>query len=347
MKLDIQQAITFGQKILIAQGVPVDIAFDVSEHLVTSDQVGYTSHGLSILPTYQKVLANGFIKADGRPELFNDQPAIIGFNGNKGFGQHVGKVVIKQAIDRANKHGQCIVTVNNCHHLGRMGYYGEIAAEAGMILLAFTNVINREPTVAPYGGATARMTTNPLCFAIPLPNGRPYFIVDMATSSMAINKARVLATKGLQADNGSMIDATGRPTNDPNVLFTNPPGALLPFGAHKGYALGLTAELLAGILTNGGTIQPGNPRLGAAMNNMFAIIINPDLVNKNNNWRDLESNAYIDYLHSCPPQPGVDKVQYPGEYEYNNKIKNNESIEFEDSIWENISSLATRLNVTL
>lgn len=33
------------------------------------------------------------------------------------------------------------------------------------ILLAFANVVNRAPTVAPIGGAQARLTTNPLCFA--------------------------------------------------------------------------------------------------------------------------------------------------------------------------------------
>ena len=79
-----------------------------------------------------------------------------------------------------------------------MGHYEMVAAQ-GLILLAFTNVINRAPTVAPFGGAQACMTTNPLCFAGPLPGGRPPFIVDMATSSIAVNKARVLAAKGEQA----------------------------------------------------------------------------------------------------------------------------------------------------
>ena len=75
-----------------------------------------------------------------------------------------------------------------------MGHYEMVAAQ-GLILLAFTNVINRAPTVAPFGGAQACMTTNPLCFAGPLPGGRPPFIVDMATSSIAVNKARVLAAR--------------------------------------------------------------------------------------------------------------------------------------------------------
>lgn len=344
MKLAIPQAIEFGKHLLIAQGVPEDIAFDVAEHLVSSDQVGYTSHGLSILPTYQRVLSEGFVQADARPELINDRGAMLGFDGHKGFGQHVGKVVMQQAIERTREHGQCIVTLRHSHHLGRMGYYGEMVAGSNLILLAFTNVINRVPTVAPFGGAQARMTTNPLCFAGPLPDGRPPFLVDMATSSIAMNKARVLATKGQQAEPGALIDAQGHPTTDPNALFTDPPGALLPFGAHKGYALGLVAELLAGVLSGGGTIQPENPRRGAAMNNMFAILLDPQ-VDFNVDWRSQEVGAYIDYLHSCPPQPGVDGVQYPGEYEAKNRAANGEFIEFDDSIWKTMADLADKLGV--
>lgn len=154
-------AIAFGQRLLAAQGVPDDIARDVAEHLVESDRVGYTSHGLSILPNYRRVLAEGFVKADGRAKLLNDRGAMLAFDGDNGFGQHVGKAVMQQAIERARQYGQCIVTLRRTHHLGRMGYYGEMAAEAGLILLAFTNVVNRPPTVAPYGGAQACLTTNP------------------------------------------------------------------------------------------------------------------------------------------------------------------------------------------
>ena len=52
--------------VLAAQGVPEDIARDVADHLVESDRVGYTSHGLSILTNYRRVLADGLAQADGR-----------------------------------------------------------------------------------------------------------------------------------------------------------------------------------------------------------------------------------------------------------------------------------------
>ena len=75
MKLSLAQANEYGRRVLMAQGVPEDIARDVAEHLVESDRVGYTSHGLSILTNYRRVLSEGLAQADGRPELVNDRGA--------------------------------------------------------------------------------------------------------------------------------------------------------------------------------------------------------------------------------------------------------------------------------
>src|SRR5690606_21362664 len=319
-------------------------AANVAEHLVESDRVGYTSHGLSILPNYRKVLEKGLADGAARPTLLYDNGPMLAFEGNHGLSQQVDKVVMQQALQRTREHGQCIVTLRNSHHLGRMGFYGEMAAHDGFILLAFTNVINRAPTVAPYGGAQACMTTNPLCFAGPLPDGRPPVLVDMATSSIAVNKARVLAANGEEAPPGSLIDAQGNPSTDPNALFADPPGALLPFGGHKGYAMGLVAELLAGVLSGGGTIQPEHPRHGVATNNMFAILLDPQ-VDFNTDWRSQEVGAFIDYLHACPPQPGVERVEYPGEYEARNRQRNADSLQFDDAIWEGMARLAHDLGV--
>jgi len=344
MKISLSQAHAYGRRVLAALGAPADIAEAVAAHLVEADRVGYTSHGLSILGDYRRVLTDGLARADARPELVNDRGAMLAYDGHHGLGQYVGKVVIEQAIERTRQHGQCIVTLRHSHHLGRMGHYGEMAAAQGLILLAFTNVINRAPTVAPFGGARACLTTNPLCFAGPLPGGRPPLLVDMATSSIAANKARVLAAKGEPAPAGALIDAQGNPTTAPGVLFEDPPGALLPFGGHKGYAMGVVAELLAGVLSGGGTIQPQNPRNGVATNNMFAILLNPQ-VDFNTDWRTQEVAAFIDYLHDCPPQPGVRQVEYPGEYEARNRQANADSLTFDDKIWAGMAALAADLGV--
>jgi len=344
MKLSLEAARTLARDILTAQHVPADIADDVAEHLVEADRCGYVSHGLSILPNYRRAIEGENVNPAGCAECVMDRIMMMVFDGHGGFGQHVGKVVMKQAIERVRQHGHCIVTLRRSHHLGRMGHYGEMVAAAGFVLLSFTNVINRPPMVAPYGGKVARLTTNPVCFAGPMPNGRPPLVVDMATSAVAFNKTRVAAEKGEPLPEGCIIDANGLPTTDASVMFADPPGAILPFGAHKGYALGVVAELLAGVLSGGGTIQPENPRDGMAVNNMFAVLIDPAM-EFGLEWKSAEVEGFLYYLHDTPPAPGFDRVQYPGEYEAQNRERNATHLEVAPAIWRSLAGLAASLGV--
>lgn len=344
IRLSLDAATRLIVNVLHKQQVPDDIAHDVAAHLIEADRVGYASHGISILPGYAKALADGQLDGAARPERLTDNGPFQSWHGHHGFGQHVGKQVVASAIDAARRHGHCVVTLRDSHHLGRMGHYGEQAAAAGMVLVAFTNVTNRPPMVAPFGGAEARLTTNPLCFASPLPDGRPPLILDMATSAIAFNKARVLADNGESAPVGALIDAQGHPTCDPAVMFAKPPGALLPFGAHKGYALGVVAELLAGVLSGGGTIQPENPRAGLATNHLFALVFDPASAGTPA-WQAHEAGAFIDYLLSCPPQPGGEGVQYPGEYEARNRERHAAHIELGEGSWKALADLAARLGI--
>lgn len=153
MKIALQSATQLARDVLAALGVPTDIANDVAEHLVEADRCGYTSHGLSILPNYQRSLATGNVNPGGRAECVLDRDSLLVFDGNGGFGQHVGKRVIETAIERVRQHGHCIVTLRRSHHLGRMGHYGEMVAKERFVLLSFTNVINRSPVVAPTAAA--------------------------------------------------------------------------------------------------------------------------------------------------------------------------------------------------
>ena len=344
MKIAVDAAVWLAAELLRAQRVPDAIAADVAEHLVEADRAGYASHGLSILPSYLRALRAGHVCGDAGPTQLFTYGNRLAFDGGRGFGQHVGKVAVRAAIEHAGAYGQCILTLRNSHHLGRMGHYGEMVARAGLVLLAFSNVIRRAPTVAPHGGAQARLTTNPLCFAGPLPGGRPPLLVDIATSAIAVYRARVLASTGHPAPAGALIDAAGRPTDDPATLFADPPGALLPFGGHKGYALGLVAELLAGVLSGGGTVRADYPPGGTPINNLFALVLDPQL-DAECDWRSREVGAFFDYLLDCPPQPGVERVQYPGEYEAANRARHATHIELSDADWSALQTAAAESGV--
>ncbi len=318
--------------ILRARGASAGIAADVAAHLVRAERSGHASHGLSILPGYLEAVAAGTLDPVATPRCVHDDGVFLAFDGLRGYGQHVGRVAMDAAIGRARSAGACLLTVRNSHHLGRAGHYGEMAAEAGLGLLAFLNVVGRPPMVAPFGGAEARLSTNPLCFAWPAAPGREPWLLDFATSGIAANKARLMAASGEPLAPGLMIDGEGNPTTDAQALFEPHAGSLLPFGAHKGYALGVMAELFAGVLSGGATIAPGNARDGALRNNLFAVVVDPARFG-DAGWQAEEGGAFADYLAGCPPAPGTDRVLLPGEPEAAVRAATTETLEMNDAAW--------------
>ncbi len=70
-----------------------------------------------------------------------------------------------------------------------------------------------------------------------------------------MGRVQVMKREGKQLPPGCAVDAEGKPTTDPNKAV-----ALLPFGAHKGYGLGLIDELYAGLHRRRAA---ANPRHGA------------------------------------------------------------------------------------
>jgi hypothetical protein len=141
MKLAIPQAVEFGKHLLIAQGVPEDIVFDVAEHLVSSDQVGYTSHGLSILPTYQRVLSESFVQADTRPRTDQRSGRHVGFRWAQGI-----RAAFVQGRD-ATIHRTHPRTWPMYRHLApqpSFGSYGVLRRDGGGLEFDFVSVYQRD-----------------------------------------------------------------------------------------------------------------------------------------------------------------------------------------------------------
>lgn len=320
------------EELLHLHGAPTDIAGDVAEHVVLAERSGHASHGLSILPSYLDAVKAGLLSPTAGPTLLQDKGAVLQFDAHRGYGQHAGKVAVSQAIARAQQQGACFLTIKNSYHLGRAGHYGEMAASAGLVYLSFVNIVGRPPTVAPFGGTQARLSTNPLCFAAPIADGRAPFLLDYATSAIAANKVRLMAASGEAVPPGMLIDGEGKPTRDAHALLAEPHGALLPFGGHKGYALGFLAELLAGVLSGGETISPIHPRDGGLRNNLFAIVFDP-LSFGGGGWQQSEAAAFTDYVTACPRSSGQEKVMVPGEPEADLRSENLHAVQMTDSGW--------------
>lgn len=322
--------------LLELSGCEPDIAQDVAEHMIEADRHGYSSHGVSLLPKYLDNIARGDVTINARPDLLTESAGLLRFHARNGFGQHATKVAMRAAIEKAGTEGYCLMTLCHAHHLGRLGHYGQMATDAGLSLFAVSNVTGRAALVAPWGGAQARLTTNPFCFAWPLADGRPAVLVDFATSSMALNKARILAQQGRRVAPGQLIDAGGHPSDDPAVLFADGAGALLPFGGHKGFGLALMIELLAGVLSGGDTIAQDHSATGSAHNHLFALLVDPNRFCGKAQSQD-KVNDFIDYLLETKPQPGIERVIYPGMPEAAMRAAHSASITLPPALWQWIS----------
>ena len=137
----------------------------------------------------------------------------------------------------------------------------------------------------------------------------------MATTTVAAGKVRVAYMKGVPVPPQSLVDENGVETTDPSVIFgKNAGGAMQPFGAHKGYGLMVICELLGGALGGLFTMQPEHPRLGATLNNMLSILIDPAAIGDLKAF-DQEVGAMIDYIHASTPAEGIDRVRLPGDPE--------------------------------
>ena len=134
----------------------------VADHLVRSNLSGHDSHGVGMLPFYMRMLKADLLHPNQKPELVKADGSILMFDGQRGYGQAVGKMAMEKAIEKCHESGLVLMTLRNTHHLGRIGTYGEQSIAAGMVSLHFVNVTDHPPLVAPFRGSDARFSTNPI-----------------------------------------------------------------------------------------------------------------------------------------------------------------------------------------
>src|SRR5215471_4529901 len=317
----------------------------IADHLIEANLRGHDSHGVGLIPNYLSHLAGGTVFANRRGRVVSENGSLIVYDGERAWGQIAAREAVMIGIAKARKTGVAVVALRNPHHIGRVGTYGEICAEAGMVSFHFVNVTDARPAVAPWRGTDARFSTNPVCIAIPGPEPAPPIILDMATSVIAMGKVRVARNKGEQMKPGILLDGHGKPTTAPGAMYRQPRGAVLTFGEHKGYALAFVCEMLAGALCGSGTMSPERQGRGTATNGMLTIIIDPErLVDRA--WLRDEIAAMTAYITASPPSHPNEPVLIPGDPERltrAERIKN--GVPVDDETWRELVVAARSVNV--
>jgi uncharacterized oxidoreductase len=262
-------------------------------------------------------------------------------DGQFGFGQVMGEQATKLGIDKAGRQGVAVVALRNSGHLGRIGDWAEMAAHAGKVSLHFVNTSGGGILVAPFGGSQRRLSANPIAAGVPVKSGPP-IVLDMSTCTIAEGKNKVAFNKGTNVPDGCLLDGAGNPTSDPKAFYAAPPGAILPFGGHKGYGLSVIAEVLAGALSGGSCSHFGVDRVA---NNMLSIIFDPAVFQSADSF-SAEIDSFITHVKSSRTVMPDGEVLMPGEPEARTRARKlDEGIEIDDTTWGQIVATGESLGV--
>ncbi|MCP3937431.1 MAG: malate/lactate/ureidoglycolate dehydrogenase [Actinomycetia bacterium] len=288
----------------------------VADQLIGANLTGHDSHGVGMMPTYVGVALGGKVTINGGVRVVRDDGAIVVLDGGSAFGQVTGHEATLMAIERGREHGLAMVGLRNSFHIGRIGHWGELCADAGLVSIHFVNVVGHPGLVAPHGSRRALIGTNPVCIAVPAGPGAGAdgrIVLDMATSIIALGKARVANLAGTRVPTGSIVDADGDLTDDPSAMFAEPQGALVTMGDHKGSGLALMCELLGAALFGGPTTTSCEEE-GTIINNMLTLVVDPAATGDLSSMRILADDL-VSAVRDMPTRRGVDEVFMPGDPE--------------------------------
>jgi uncharacterized oxidoreductase len=320
-----------------ARGVPAAEAAIVAEHLVDAESCGVTSHGLIRVRQYVQALAEGAIRPGVEARVSERSISTATVDGQHGFGMVMARRAMDVACDIGARTGVGAVTLVNCGHTGRLGYYTERAARRGLAGLMMVNAGGHGQWVAPFGGTAGRLSTNPLSIAVP--GGEDPLMLDIATSVAPEGKVRAMMTAGKAIPEGWVVNARGEPTRNPAELYGPPRGALLPFGEHKGYGLAMLVEALAGGLSGAGCCSDPAAPMGGKTDGVFLLAVRIDAFCPRTIFQQTIGRL-LQHVKSSPPAPGVAEVLTPGEHEARTrKERLRDGIPIDPAVWQQLREL--------
>ncbi|MCW4050947.1 MAG: Ldh family oxidoreductase [Candidatus Bathyarchaeota archaeon] len=327
-----------GVKIFTAQGATEDQARFLVDTLVEANLTGHDSHGIHYYAKYSERINNGFIKIDQKPVIVKETASSALIDGNWTFGQITAKKLTEVAVEKAKKSMVAGVGAFNCNHIGRLGYYTEMAAKENIITTMYANVGN--PSVSVHNGLGKTFGTNPYSASVPTGSDTP-FLVDYASSVVAHGKISVARAKHTKIPKHWTRDMYGRVTDDPNDIYDG--GWLLPFGEYKGYGLQMISELLGAVLTGSRTGLP-HIREPPAPNGVFMLAVNPEGFIGLDAFKEKTAQLLSD-VKKLTPVSG-ERILIPGEPEKETKAQRlRDGIEIPEDTWGEIMKLCNRLGI--
>ncbi|WP_152047428.1 Ldh family oxidoreductase [Aureimonas psammosilenae] len=244
------------EAILAKAGLNAVQAGAVARVVTAGERDGAKSHGIYRIEGVLRTVAAGKVNPNAVPELMaDDGTAIVRVDAQQGFSPPAFALGLPALAERARRLGLAALVINDCTHFSALWPEVEALTGQGLAGLAMCPSYS---TVAPAGGNRALLGTNPIAFGWPRGAGDPY-VFDFATSVAARGEIELKRRAGERLPEGWAVDVDGQPTIDPEKALG---GAMLPFGGHKGSAIGTMIELLAGIMIGDLTSREALDKLG-------------------------------------------------------------------------------------
>ena len=271
--------------------------------------MGHTTHGLALASDYLEEIENSAMLTQGEPRILSDRGAVSVWDGNRLPGVWLTAKALDLACERARSYGVCVVTIRGSHHIACLSAYLSRATNQGLMVI----IASSDPSaasVAPYGGKKPVFTPDPI--AVGIPTGGDPILIDMSASITTNGLSARLHREGKRFPGMWAMDSDGIFTDDPVVIFANPPGSILPTGGmdhgHKGYGLALLVEALTQGL--GGYGRAEKPSEWGA--SVFIQVFDPGLFAGLDDFRrEVEWTA--EACRTNPPVRADAKVRLPGE----------------------------------
>lgn len=315
--LSVEEARALGERALRGVGYDAEEARIVADHVIDAALCGYEYSGLAKIlniPEHPR-----FRQPRQKMRLLHETEVSALYDGGNNNGMVAMYYGAQAAIAKAAGHGISVVGISNSWMSGRSAFFVEMIAQAGLVAI---HTASSGPSVAPYGGTQAILGTNPIAFALPGEDGP--LVLDMGTSAFMATELQLRARLGQPVPEGVGIDRDGRPTRDAQQIRE---GALLPFGGHKGFGLGLIVQAF-GLLA------------GAAQDGYVFIAFRPDLLVP---LADLkrEVAALIARVKAVPRQEGFSEIRIPGEQSARNRERlRREGLTIDRLVYDRLSALA-------
>ncbi len=294
--------------------------------------------GVRRLPSYHERIQNGWVRLNAPFEVVKETPALALVDAHNGLGSAVGQRSMRLAVKKAKQSGVGSVIVRHGAHYGSSGVHARVALEHDCIGIAYTNA---GPEMAPWGGATGVVGTNPWSIAAPTGGNFPV-VLDIALTTAGKGMMRWFQREGMPMPLDWALTPEGNETDDPAAAMDGP---LLGIGGHKGYGLAMMTDVLTGVLAGGafGLTPYADPANLDVAHSFTAIDIEWFMPVEEFKAR---MDAFVSEVKGAKLRPGFDEILVPGEIDYRRELNaRRDGVGIDAAVFEELRELASALKV--